>query len=107
MESAGVIIFKIDEAGLDECLTLMLQVTGEPKSKVRSADERATDLMRLSRIISSQYGYVPFYHDKNRSSASVAGSTWIFPVPSDALRDHCAAMGTRAIDGVVKEVIHG
>jgi hypothetical protein len=70
----------------------------------RSVDERATDLMRLSRIISVKYGYVAFYHDEDRLPAKDTGITRIFPVPSDALRNHHAALQAGQTDWPIKEI---
>jgi hypothetical protein len=102
----SIIVFKIDEEGLNECLRLMSMAVGEEAKITTSADERFGDLLRLDRIIRNRYQFVPFHHDGDWLPTGDTWSTRILPAPTNALRNHLAAMGTAPIDGTVKEVAH-
>jgi hypothetical protein len=98
-----VIIFNIDAAGMEECIGMALRVVPDYTCTGTTVDERTDDLMRLSSLITARYGYVAICHDEDRLPALGAGRSWILPIPSDALRNHCAALEAGAVDQTVEE----
>jgi hypothetical protein len=104
---SGCIVSKIDAIGIDDCIAMALQVAPDHNCVEVPVDERADDLMRLSSLITARYGYVAILHDENRLAANGAGRSWILPIPSDALSNHCAALKAGTIYGSIKEIIHG
>lgn len=101
------IVVRVNEHGLDKCLNLMRQAVGEEAPDIQSLDQRFDDLLRLSRLISDRYGFVAFNHDEDRFPANGAGITRIVPIPTDALRNHCAALKAGTSHRVVGEIGHG
>lgn len=84
---------------MEECIALAHEVIPDYACTGTTVDERVDDLMRLCDIIRVRYGYVAAYHDKNRIPTDRAGVTRILPVPTDALRNHCAALKAGLTDG--------
>jgi hypothetical protein len=105
-ERQDAIVIKIDEKALDECSALMRQVTGEATPAQQDIEQRFDDLVRLSRSIGVLHGYVPIHSDENRFPASGTGISWICPIPSDALREHCAAIKAGQVYRSVEEIRH-
>lgn len=101
---ATVIVIRVDESGLDECLRLMYMVAGEEAPAGLPVGDRFDNLLRLDLFIRNRYGYVPLDHYKNRLTTYGAGITRIIPVPSNSLRNHCLALEAGTIYRDVGEV---
>jgi hypothetical protein len=107
VDTTGTIKVTVDENAIDECLRLGRAVAGEEESKPdgQSVHEKMGELMRLSRIISDRFGYVPFEENGDRLATMGTRATGMFIKPSDALRNHYATMGTSA-DGPIENIVH-
>jgi len=85
----------------------MLRVAPDYKCNGTTIDERYYDLLRLADIFDSRHNYVAVLDDVNRRPTGLAGNAFIFPVPSDRLREHCATFQARSVEGPVANVVHG
>jgi hypothetical protein len=98
------ITIKLDQPKTLECLRLMWQACGEPVRETISGDDALGELLRLSGIITTRYGFVPIATNEDWRTAGPAGTPRVSPTPNEALRKFCAALGAGSSSRTIGQI---